>query len=80
MAFYAHHGGWILEEAAMAETPFNAADRKAQAREKLEAALAAYDKMLDTFVHHPMPPAAVEVGQVATRLVPGAASKTKKTP
>jgi hypothetical protein len=80
MALSAHHARWIPEEAAMAETTFNAAHRKAQAREQLEAALAAYGKMLDTFVNHPMPPAAAEVGQVATRLVPGAASKPKKMP
>jgi hypothetical protein len=61
----------------MAETTFNAT-RKAQAREQLKAALAAYGEMLDTFVNHPMPLAAVEAGQVPTRLVPSTASKPKK--
>jgi hypothetical protein len=61
----------------MAEITFNTA-QKAQAREQLKAALAAYGEMLDTFVRNPMQPAAAEIGPVPTRLVPGAASKPKK--
>jgi hypothetical protein len=63
----------------MAETTFNAA-RKAQAREQLKAALAAYGEMLDTFVNRRMPLAAAETGQVLTRLVPNAAPKSKNAP
>jgi hypothetical protein len=61
----------------MAEITFNAA-QKAQAREQLKAALAAYSEMLDTFVHSPMPPAVAQAGPVPTRLVPSAGSKPKK--
>jgi hypothetical protein len=61
----------------MAETTFNSA-RKAQAREQLKAALAAYSEMLNTFVNQPMPLAAAETGQALTRLIPNAASKPKK--
>jgi hypothetical protein len=75
----AHNDRWILEEAAMAETTFNAA-REAQAREQLKAALAAYGEMLDTFVNHPMPLAAAETGHAVTRLVPTAVPKPKNAP
>jgi hypothetical protein len=70
---------WILKEAAMAETTFNAT-RKAQAREQLKAALTAYGEMLDTFVNHPMPKAATETGPVVARLVPNATPKPKNAP
>jgi hypothetical protein len=63
----------------MAEITFDAA-QKAQARAQLKAALAAYGEMLDTFVNHPVPPAAAETGQVLTRLVPNAAPKPKNAP
>jgi hypothetical protein len=63
----------------MADTTFNAA-RKAQAREQLKAALAAYGEMLDTFVNHRIPLAAAETGQALTRLVPNGASKPKNAP
>ena len=36
----------------MAANPFDAAHRKEQAQAQLKAALSAYSKMLDTYVHN----------------------------
>jgi hypothetical protein len=77
MASSAHHAYWIREETAMTATTFNAAHQKAQVRKQIEAALAAYREMLDTFVSGQMRQTAAEAEHARPRQTPGTRSPSK---
>jgi type II secretory pathway pseudopilin PulG len=77
MASSAHHGHWIPEEAAMAAITFNTAHQKQQVRKQIEAALAAYREMLDTFVSNQMRRTAAEAEHGRPRQTLGATSPAK---
>jgi hypothetical protein len=62
----------------MAANPFDAAHRKEQAQAQLKAALSAYSKMLDTYVHNRVPRAAAEADQSPERRITNAQSKSVK--
>jgi len=62
----------------MAANPFSALHRKQQAQEQLEAALAAYREMLDTYVHDRVPRAAVEADRSPEGQITNAQSKSVK--
>jgi len=59
----------------MAAITFNAARQKEQARKQLDAALAAYRKMLDRFVSNQMRRAAAEAEQARPRKAATSPSK-----
>ena len=61
----------------MAAITFNAARQKEQARKQLDAALAAYRKMLDRFVSNQMRQAAAEAEQARPRKAADATSPSK---
>ncbi len=61
----------------MAAITFNAAQQKQQARKQLEAALAAYREMLDTFVSNQMRQAAAEAEHGRPRRTPGVKSSSE---
>jgi hypothetical protein len=62
----------------MAANPFDAAHRKEQTQAQLEAALAAYREMLDTYVHNRVPRAAAEADASAERRITQAQSNSVK--
>jgi hypothetical protein len=66
-----------FEEAAMAALPFNTAYRKEQVRKQIEAALAAYREMLDTFASDQMRQAAAEAERARPRQALDATSPVK---
>ena len=53
----------------MAEVPFYTADPEERVREQVEAAVAAYHDMLDTFVSSRARTAAAEAGEVRPRQI-----------
>jgi hypothetical protein len=62
----------------MAANPLDAAHQKQQVQEQLEAALAAYREMLDTYVHNRVPRAAAEADRSPERQITNAQSKSVK--
>jgi hypothetical protein len=73
----AHHAGWIRKEAAMAAITLDSVLQKQQARKQLEAALAAYREMLDTFVGNQLRQAATEAEQAGARQLPTTSAQPK---
>ena len=61
----------------MATITFNTTHQKEQVRKQIETALAAYRKMLDTFVSNQMRHAAAQAEHVRSKQVPGTASSSK---
>jgi type II secretory pathway pseudopilin PulG len=61
----------------MAAITFNAAHQKEQVRKQIEAALAAYREMLDTFVRDQMRPTAAEAEHARPRQTSGTRSPSK---
>jgi len=62
----------------MAANPFDAAHRKEQAQAQLKAALSAYSKMLDTYVHNRVPKAAAEADRIPERPITNARPQSVK--
>jgi type II secretory pathway pseudopilin PulG len=77
MASSAHHARWIRKEAAMAAITVDSVLQKQQARKQLEAALAAYREMLDTFVSNQLRQAAAEAEQAGPRQLSITSSQPK---
>jgi hypothetical protein len=73
----AYHARWIRKEAAMAAITLDPVLQKQQARKQLEAALAAYREMLNTFVSNQPRQAAAATGQAGPRQFPIASSQPK---
>ena len=61
----------------MATITFNTAHQKEQGRKQIEAALAAYGEMLDTFVSNQMRQAAAEAEHARPRQTPSTTSPSK---
>ena len=64
----------------MAAITFNTAHQKQQVRKQIEAALAAYREMLDTFVSNQMRQAAAEAEHARPRRRQGTSSPAKSAP
>jgi hypothetical protein len=62
----------------MAAKPFDDALRKERAQAQLKAALSAYGKMLDTYVHNQVPQAAAEAERSSEQQITNAQSKSVK--